>query len=87
MVRTAARRRLKGDQVWHSGTMRSRLLGYHTFGSTFGSKRGIYGWEVRCSCGWSKKTNENDRRALQYWNDHVLGTGRAGFGFGPARVQ
>ncbi len=78
-----AARRLSGGQPGHSGTQKSRLLGYRTFGS----KRGIYGWEIRCSCGWTAKTNEDHRRAWALWDQHLQGVGSSRIGFGPARVQ
>ena len=33
--------------------------------------RPLYGWSVRCSCGWKVTTNENKRRAETLHRQHV----------------
>lgn len=66
----------------HTPRFTRRLLGYKAVG-----RGGLYGTDIRCSCGWTQKTNEDLRRAKVLWQAHVDGQGSARFGFGPARVR
>ena len=33
--------------------------------------RPVYGWSVKCSCGWKQSTNENKHRVEQLFRAHV----------------
>jgi hypothetical protein len=30
----------------------------------------LYGYTIRCSCGWEQRTNENKREAVKTFNEH-----------------
>ena len=38
--------------------------------------RPLYGWTVRCSCGWEQKVNERKRYAESIGRDHAKAAAR-----------
>ncbi len=42
-----------------------------TRGRSMMFNRPLYGYTVRCSCGWEIKTNENKKRATSWFREHV----------------
>lgn len=54
------------DDPDHDPTFRKFVRGYARI-----SGRPVYGTNIRCSCGWTERTNENTREATRIHRAHV----------------
>lgn len=43
----------------------------HRLGQSPISNRPLYGWNVTCSCGWERRSNENKASVAQDFRWHV----------------